>query len=152
MQIMKGIQNALVKIVIGGTLVLLTVLQFLSIPGQFRYMAEQDPESAFLRWPLTLLGMTAILALQIVLVSLWHLIDEIRGANPFSKRSRIFIARIRYSLTVFLVILGSGLIFVLSQADDPGFPFLLIIITGFVTLLLLVISEIGKLFDRNSTD
>ena len=65
----------MIKLAIAGTLFLLTILQFLSIPGQFRYMAEQEPERAFLRWPLTILGMLAILAIQIVLVSLWFLID-----------------------------------------------------------------------------
>lgn len=145
-------RRALIKIVIGATLALLTILQFLSIPGQFRYMAEENPESAYLRWPLTFLGMTAILALQILLISLWLLINEIRTPHPFSSRSLALINRMKYALTTFLSILGLGLIFVLTQADDPGFPFLLIIITGCVTLLLLVIDEIGELFNRNSRD
>lgn len=143
-------KRSLVKVVIAGTLFLLTILQLFSIPGQFRYMAQEDPESAYLRWPLTILGMSGILAFQVILVSLWYLIDEIRTPNPFSRRSIELIKRMRYALTYFLLILGLGLAFVLSQADDPGFPFLLIIITGSVTLLLLVMREIEGLFIRNS--
>ena len=32
---------------------ILVVFQTLSLPGQFRYMAEESPEDAYLRWPLT---------------------------------------------------------------------------------------------------
>lgn len=152
MQEIKGLRKVGVKLVIGGTLVLLTILQFLSIPGQFRYMAEEDPESAYLRWPLTIVGMIAILTLQVLLVSLWLLINEIRGESPFSKRAQNLLTRMKYSLATFLLILFTGLIFVLSQADDPGFPFLLIIITGCVTLILFVLDEIGTLFARNSSE
>lgn len=147
---MTELKRSFVKLAIAGTLFLLTILQFLSIPGQFRYMAEQEPERAFLRWPLTILGMLAILAIQIVLVSLWFLIDEIRTTHPFSQRAIALIKRMRYALSFFVSSLALGLIFVLSQADDPGFPFLLIIITGSMTLLLLVIREIEGLFIRNS--
>ena len=145
---MARLRKFLVKIAIGAMLILITILQFLSIPGQFRYMAEQDPQNAHLRWPLTAVGMIAILALQILLVSLWQLINVIRGENPFSKRAQTLISRMRGSLATFLFILIAGLAYVLSQADDPGFPFLLIIITGCVALLLLILNEIGALFNR----
>lgn len=142
----EWLRKALVKVAIGATLILLTILQIFSIPGQFRYMAEENPQRAYLRWPLSIAGMVAILALQILLISLWILIDEIRGQDPFSRRSQKLLSRMKYSLATFLFILCSGLVFVLSQADDPGFPFLLTIITGCVTLILLVVDEIAALF------
>ena len=32
---------------------ILVVFQVMSLPGQFAYMAREDPEHAYLRWPAT---------------------------------------------------------------------------------------------------
>lgn len=141
-------KSSAIRIVILAVLFLLTVFQFLSIPGQFRYLAEQEPENAHLRWPLTALGFTAILLLQITLVSLWILINEVRSQDPFSIRALRRIKTMKMSLSGFLAILGMALAFVLSRADDPGLLMVLMLISGVVILLVLVIWEIERLFVR----
>ena len=101
-----------------------------------------------MRWPLTALGFTAILLLQITLVSLWILINEVRSQDPFSIRALRRIKTMKMSLSGFLAILGMALAFVLSRADDPGLPMVLMLISGVVILLVLVIWEIERLFVR----
>ena len=39
---------------------ILVVFQTLSLPGQFAYMAEQSPEDAYLRWPLTAVAVLVV--------------------------------------------------------------------------------------------
>lgn len=142
-------RNFLFKAILFVGLILLAVLQTLSIPGQFKYLAETEPNSAYLRWPLTIIGMTAVLMLQIILVSLWRLIPEIHSDAPFNPRSVKFLTHILRSLIVFVGIISGGTLWVLSRADDPGMPFVLILISGFATLISLIVYEIRDLFDRN---
>jgi putative transcriptional regulator len=46
----------------------LVVFQTLSLPGQFAYMAQESPDLAYLRWPLTALSVFWVLCVQVVIV------------------------------------------------------------------------------------
>ena len=47
----------------------LVFFQVVSLPGQFAYMAEQDPGHAYLRWPLTAVTAFWVLCAQVVIVA-----------------------------------------------------------------------------------
>lgn len=143
------IREILFKAILIVGLILLTILQTLSIPGQFRYLAQTEPNNAYLRWPLTIFGMIAVLMLQLILVSLWKLIREIHTDRPFNPRSLKFLTYIFRSLITLVAIFSGGTLWVLSRADDPGMPFVLILITGFTTLISFIVYEIKQLFARN---
>jgi heme/copper-type cytochrome/quinol oxidase subunit 4 len=76
----------LLKFVLSIFFALSLMLQFLSFPGQFRYMAEQEPENAHLRWPLTALVFTMILAVQIIVISVWKIVDALE--NELTKQEQ----------------------------------------------------------------
>jgi hypothetical protein len=116
---------------------LLTILQWFSIPGQFRYEAEQNPEQAYLRWPLTILGMSLVLSVQLFIFAIWKLLGLISATKFYSERSIYWFNFAIKSLAALAILLVSTLGYVLSQADDPGFPFLLTLISGAVILFLL---------------
>lgn len=116
---------------------LLVVLQWLSIPGQFRYDAEQNPDEAFLRWPLTILGMSLVLSVQLFLFAFWKVLGLISASNFYSKKTIYWFNFAITALAALATLLVATLGFVLSRADDPGFPFLLTLISAAVILFLL---------------
>ena len=44
----------------------LVMFQTFSLPGQFAHMAEESPDLAYLRWPLTALAVFWVLCVQVV--------------------------------------------------------------------------------------
>jgi hypothetical protein len=126
----------LLKVVLSIFFALSLMLQFLSFPGQFRYMAEQEPENAYLRWPLTALAFTMILAVQIIVVSV--------GKQTQLKFVNYAIAGLSY---IWLVI-ASGLILLLLNADDPGLPVVITVIETAVTSVGLLFLFYRRLLNR----
>ena len=111
----------LLKVVLSIFLALSLMLQFFSFPGQFRYMAEQEPENAYLRWPLTALAFTMILAVQIIVVSVWKIVDALE--KELGKKTQLkFVNYAIAALSYIWLVIASGLILLLLNADDPGLP------------------------------
>jgi hypothetical protein len=114
------------------------MLQFLSFPGQFRYMAEQEPENAHLRWPLTALAFTMILAVQIIVVSIWKIVDALE--KELGKETQLkYVNYAIGALSYFWLVIACGLVLLLSNADDPGLPVV-------VTVIETAITTVGLLF------
>jgi cytochrome bd-type quinol oxidase subunit 2 len=114
------------------------MLQFLSFPGQFRYMAEQEPENAYLRWPLTALAFTMILAVQIIVVSVWKIVDALE--KELAKKTQLkFVNYAIAALSYIWLVIASGLILLLLNADDPGLPVV-------VTVIETAVTSVGLLF------
>ncbi len=137
----------LLKVVLSIFFALSLMLQFLSFPGQFRYMAEQEPENAYLRWPLTALAFTMILAVQIIVVSVWKIVDALErelGNHTQLKFVNYAIAVLSY---IWLVIAG-GLILLLLNADDPGLPVVITVIETAVTSVGLLFLFYRRLLKR----
>ena len=137
----------LLKVVLSIFFALSLMLQFLSFPGQFRYMAEQEPENAYLRWPLTALAFTMILAVQIIVVSVWKIVDALEkelGKKTQPKFVNFAIAALSY---IWLVI-ASGLILLLLNADDPGLPVVITVIETAVTSVGLLFLFYRRLLKR----
>ena len=57
----------------------LVVFQTMSLPGQFAYMAQEDPEHAYLRWPATVVTVFWVLCIQMVIVSTWKLLTLVKN-------------------------------------------------------------------------
>ncbi len=128
----------LLKVVLSIFFALSLMLQFLSFPGQFRYMAEQEPENANLRWPLTALAFTMILAVQIIVVSVWKIVDALE--RELGKRTQLkFVNFAIAALSYIWLVMASGLILLLLNADDPGLPVV-------VTVIETAVTSVGLLF------
>ena len=137
----------LLKVVLSIFFALSLMLQFLSFPGQFRYMAEQEPENAYLRWPLTALAFTMILAVQIIVVSVWKIVDALE--RELGKQTQLkFVNFAIAALSYIWLVMASGLILLLLNADDPGLPVVITVIETAVTSVGLLFLFYRRLLDR----
>lgn len=129
--------ESLLKIVLTGFLGLLVMLQFFSFPGQFRYMAEQEPENAEWRWPLTIIVFLIIAAIQAVVILLWMIVNSLSNHGNTMTRLR-YVELSMALLAIIWIVLVISWIWLLSIADDPGLPVLVtVIIVGFTAVFLL---------------
>jgi len=117
---------------------ILVVFQTLSLPGQFAYMAEQSPDQAYLRWPMTAVAVFCVLCVQVVIVSTWKLLTLVKKDRIFSQPALFWVDAIVWAIAAaWLVLLGVFLYFA-PTFDDPGVPLVLI-------LMLIGIAVVGLL-------
>lgn len=113
----------------------LVVFQTLSLPGQFRYMAEQDPDVAHLRWPLTAVTVFLVLCVQVVVVATWRLLGLVEADRIFSDVAFRWVdAIVRAVATAWTVLLGLFLL-VGFNADDPAPVLLLLLVLAGVAVV-----------------
>lgn len=119
----------------------LLVLQLFSFPGQFAYQAEQDPDAAPWRWPLTALAAYWLLCAQVVVVCTWRLLSLVRDDRIFSDAARAWVDAILWAIGAAWVVLLVVFLWAGFTADDPGVPILLFVLTtgGAVVGLLMVV-------------
>ena len=119
---------------------LLMVFQTLSFPGQFAHMAEENPELAYLRWPLTALAVLELMCVQVVIVSTWKLLTLVRHDRIFSEAALAWVDAIVWAIAAAWVLL-LGLFFYLAiNSGDPGLPLLLLLmLVGGAVLGLLIL-------------
>jgi hypothetical protein len=113
----------------------LVVFQTLSLPGQFRYMAEESPDFAYLRWPATAVSVFWVLCVQVVIVSTWKLLTLVKNDRIFSAASLAWVDVIVWAIAAAWVVLVGVFLYVGFNADDPGLPLLLFLMTIGVTVL-----------------
>ncbi len=120
---------------------ILLVFQTLSLPGQFRYQAEQHPEDAHLRWPLTALAVFFVLCVQVVVVATWKLLSLVSADRIFTRDSLVWVDAIVGAVGAAWLVFFGLFLWVGFHADDPGAPMLmfLILVGGAVFGLLLVV-------------
>lgn len=131
------------------------VFQTLSIPGGFRYMAEQSPQDAALRWPATLIAGFWLLCVQVVIAATWQLLTRVKQDRIFSESSMRWVDVIIVAIGAGWVVLVAVDVFVLTQADDPGMPMVLLLLTTIVTvggLLVLVLRALLRQATSLRTD
>ena len=98
-------------VVLFGVLVL---FQVMSLPGQFRYMAEQDPEMAYLRWPATAVTVFWVLCVQVVVVCTWKLLTLVLADRIFTDAALRWVDGIVWAVAAAWVVLIGVLLFLLS--------------------------------------
>lgn len=125
----------LLKLVMAALFLLLLVFQFLSFPGQFAYDAQQRPEQAYLRWPLTFLAGFCILCAEIVVVATWKLLGLVQSDRIFSDAAFKWVNAIIGAIAGGWAVLVGFLVWVLANADDAGFPMVLLFFVLGVTVL-----------------
>jgi len=137
----------LLKAVLSIFFALLLMLQFLSFPGQFRYMSEEEPENGHLRWPLTALSFLVILAVEIIVISIWKIVDALEK----EKGRSIELKFVNYAIAALLFIwavIAIGLVLLLLTADDPGLPVVITVIETAVTAVALLFLFYRRLLKR----
>ncbi len=127
------------------------MLQFFSFPGQFRYMAQEEPENAYLQWPLTFLSFLVILAVQICVICFWKLVNNLINKELIAARL-LYVNLSIYSLGFIWIIIAVGFILLIRNADDPGLPVVIAVIESGLTMVLLLYFVYKKILIRNILD
>ncbi len=115
--------------------------QTVSLPGQFRHLASEEPDLAYLRWPLTVVSVLELVCAQVVIVCIWKLLAMVRTDRIFSEDAFVWVDTIVWAMLAGWVLLLGTAGYLISLADDPGFPILLIglsITLGVLVLLMMV--------------
>ena len=116
----------------------LVLLEVMSLPGQFAHMAETNPGSAHLRWPLTAVSIFLVVCIQVVVVATWKLLSLVESDRIFTEASLIWVDVILWAIVAVWVVLVSVLGLVGFTADDPGLPLLLVVVVVIITVAALL--------------
>ena len=129
----------------------LVVFQTLSLPGQFAYMAEQSPELAYLRWPMTAVSVFWVLCVQVVTVSTWKLLTLVKNDRIFSEASLAWVDAIVWAIGAAWVALVGVFLYFGFRAEDPGLPLLLFLMLISVAVLGLLMVVMRALLRQATT-
>jgi hypothetical protein len=129
----------------------LVMLQTFSLPGQFRYMAQQSPEDAYLRWPLTAVAVFWVLCIEVVVVATWQLLTLVKHDRIFSDASLVWVNAIVAAIAAAWLVLVGVFLYVGFRATDPGVPLLLFLMTVGVTVLGLLMVVMRALLRQATT-
>jgi hypothetical protein len=129
----------------------LVMLQTFSLPGQFRYMAQESPEDAYLRWPATIVSIFWVLCVQVVVVATWRLLTLVRKDRIFSEASLVWVDVIVWAIVAAWVVLVGVLLYVGFHANDPGLPLLLFLMAVGVAVLGLLMVVMRALLRQATT-
>jgi len=110
----------------------LTLVQFLSFPGQFQHMRRTQGMSLLIEVGLTIVVGIWILCGQIALYCLWHIVESMRRGWFYSAENLNWIGRLLISFKVASVIPAVLFLILIPQADDPGFFVMLTIVALFI--------------------
>ena len=113
----------------------LLVFQTLSLPGGIAYHTQQNPHDAPLRWPLTAIAVFLVLCVQVILVATWKLLTLVKKDRIFTTASLKWVDAIVWTIGAAWVVFAGMLIFVGFNADDPGMPMVLFLVTVGITVV-----------------
>jgi DUF2975 family protein len=131
---------ALLRIFLVVLFGILVMFQTFSLPGQFAHMAEESPDGAYLRWPLTAVSVFWVLCVQVVIVATWKLLTLVRNDRIFSEASMAWVNAIVWAIAAAWVVLLGVFLYIGFKANDPGLPLLLfLMLTGVAVLGLLMV-------------
>lgn len=115
------------RIVLVAAFLLLVLFQVMSLLGQFAHMAAENPERAWLQWPLTIFAILEVACVQVVIVSTWKLLTMVKRDQIFSRRAFVWVDAIMWAIAAAWAMLAVFSAIVVLNADDPGLPILLIL-------------------------
>ena len=110
----------------------LTLVQFLSFPGQFEHMRRTQGISLLIEFALTIVVGLWILCGQVALFFLWQIVESMRRNRFYSTENLNWIARLLISFKVASVIPVVLFLILIPQADDPGIFVMLTIVALFI--------------------
>ena len=110
----------------------LTLVQFLSFPGQFQHMRRTQGISLLIEVALTIVVGLWILCGQVALFCLWQIVESMRRNRFYSTKNLNWIARLLISFKVASVIPVVLFLILIPQADDPGIFVMLTIVALFI--------------------
>ncbi|WP_328650362.1 DUF2975 domain-containing protein [Micromonospora sp. NBC_00330] len=129
----------------------LVLFQTFSLPGQFAHMAAESPQDAYLRWPATVVAVFWVLCVQVVIVATWKLLSLVKSDRIFTEASLKWVDAIVWAVAAAWVVLVGVFLYVGFNADDPGLPLLLFLLTVGVSVLGLLMVVMRALLRQATT-
>ena len=126
---------AALKVMLVVAFALLVLFQTMSLPGQFAHMAAEEPDLAYLRWPLTAFAVLELVCVQVVIVATWKLLAMVETDRIFSEQALRWVDAIVRAIAAAWVVLLAVTLYFGFRADDPGLPILLALLLVGVTVL-----------------
>lgn len=125
----------------------LVVGQTLSFPGQFAHMAQESPDMAYLRWPLTAFFVVELACIQVVIVCIWKLLTMVKADRIFSKEAFAWVDGMVWAIAAGWLLFAAAsatitaVIYFTPELRDPGTPMLLFGMTllGSVLVMLMIV-------------
>ena len=136
------------RVLLAVMFLVLVFLQVVGLPGQFRYMAEQDPGAAPYRWPLTAVTVFWVLCVQVVVVATWQLLGLVRDDRIFSEASFRWVDAIVAAVGAAWVVLGFGSLALALRFEDPGNAILVFLVDVVATVFLLLLVVMRSLLHQ----
>lgn len=126
----------------------LVVAELLSVPGEFMQMAREiRPEFMHIPWLMLAFSILVLVAVQVILVCIWRLLDMVRTDLIFSRQAFVWVDVIVWTIaavwTLMLGVFGYlvAFIYFTPEIRDPGIPIVLFgigLATSVVLLLMIV--------------
>lgn len=129
----------------------LVLFQVMSLPGQFRHMAEESPDLAYLRWPLTTVAVLVLVCVQVVIVCTWKLLTMVTEDRIFSERSLTWVDAIVWAIAAAWILLFGVLVHLGATWNDPGLPLLMALLLLFGAVLGLLMLVMRALLRQATT-
>lgn len=129
----------------------LVLLQVMSLPGQFAHMAQESPDMAHLRWPLTAITVFWVVCAQVVVVCTWKLLTLVNRDRIFTQSSLKWVDAIVWAIAAAWAVLLGVFLAVGFNADDPGLPLLMLLVLTSVTVLGLLMVVMRALLRQATT-
>ena len=98
----------------------LVVAQVMSMPGQFAYMAKEEPDLAYLRWPLTIWSILELLCIQVVICCTWKLLTLVTADRIFSEEAFVWVEAIMWAIGAGWVLFLGVFVYLGSSPTTPG--------------------------------
>src|SRR5215217_4802791 len=115
--------------------------QTLSWPGALANMAQQEPDVAHLRWPLTAVAVLVLVCVEVVIVATWRLLTMVEADRIFGTDAFAWVVTAAWALLLGASVALAVTIYVTPELRDPGLPILLggMVLVGGVLVLLMVV-------------
>lgn len=119
----------------------LVVAQVAILPGTLAYLADEEPDLAYLRWPALAFSIVELLCVQVVIVCTWKLLGMVKDDRIFSEAAFAWVNTIVWTMVAAWVLLFGAFVYVTVLVSGPGLPVLLfgMVLAGGVLVLLMVV-------------
>lgn len=107
------------RVVLGIGLAVCLTLQVVVLPWMSGSVAHDNPEVAYMRWPVLALSILGLACVDVVLVCIWRLLDAVQEARIFDPELFGWVDWIVWALAAAAIVSFVTLVYLLATAVGP---------------------------------
>lgn len=116
---MNGLPILPLRVVLGIGLAVCLTLQVMVLPWMSGWMAHDNPEVAYMRWPILALSILGLACVEVVLVCIWRLLDAVQTSRIFDPQIFGWVDWIVWALAAAAIVSFVTLVYLLATAVGP---------------------------------